>query len=266
MIRKWTILTLLFYVSGNSFAIEPGFWPDGKKAAIVLTYDDGLDSHLDVAIPQLDKFGFKGTFFLYGYLPEKRFAAWKEVNDKGHELGNHSLFHPCLGNGSKGKSARFASEDYDVPSIIREIGVMNKLLFAISGKVPTSYAYPCGETVVGGIDYADSLRTSGLVRFARAVGNNPVVTNFNDFDFMKVPCFAAPAGSDTGVLIGFAEDVLKRQGLGVYIFHGVGGDYLSMGANEHLALLKFLFKHRDEIWVTTFSEAMEYIQNKTTKK
>jgi hypothetical protein len=265
MIRKWILLTILLYVFGNLFAVEQGFWPDGKKAVIVLTYDDGLDSQLNIAVPQLDTYGLKGTFFLYGYLPENRFAAWKEVCDKGHELGNHSLFHPCMGKDSKGRSARFSSDDYDVPSIIREIGVMNKLLFAITGKEPTSYAYPCGETVVGGVDYADSLRASGLVRFARATGNNQVVTSFKDFDSMKVPCFAAPAGSDSNVLIGFAEDIVKKQGLGVYIFHGVGGDYLSIGAKEHLALLKFLNKHQDQIWVTTFSEAMEYIQNKTTK-
>ena len=149
--------------------------------------------------------------------------------------------------------------------MLREIGVMNKLLFSITGKQPTSYAYPCGETVVGGVDYVDSLRASGLVRFARGVGNNPVVTNFNDLNYLNVPCFGAPSGSDAGVLIGFAEEVLKKQGLGVYIFHGVGGDYLSMGADEHLALLKFLDKHSDEIWVATFSEAMEYLQKNANK-
>ena len=29
-------------------------WPDGKKAAVVLTYDDGLRSQLDNVIPQLE--------------------------------------------------------------------------------------------------------------------------------------------------------------------------------------------------------------------
>jgi sialate O-acetylesterase len=41
-------------------------WPDNKKAAVVFTYDDGLDCHLDVAVPQLDEFGFKGTFYCTG--------------------------------------------------------------------------------------------------------------------------------------------------------------------------------------------------------
>ncbi len=41
-------------------------WPKGKQAALVLTYDDGLKSHLDVAIPQLNAARIKGTFFLNG--------------------------------------------------------------------------------------------------------------------------------------------------------------------------------------------------------
>lgn len=240
-------------------------WPDGKKAALLLTYDDGLDSHLNVAIPQLDSFGFKGTFFLYSGVPEDRFASWKKVSDHGHELGNHSLYHPCKGNGFQVKSSRFISQNYDVPSIIREIGVMNKLLFAITGKQPASYAYPCSETVVGGIDYSDSLRASGLVRYARTGEDRPEITNFKDVNFFKVPAFAPPAGSDSGVLIDFAEEVLNKHGLGIYIFHGIGGDYLSIGSSEHLALLRFLDEHSDEIWVATFSEVMEYIQQNTNK-
>lgn len=53
---------LIFFIYGNA----QFKWPNGKKAAVVFTYDDALDCHLDVAIPQLDEFGFKGTFFCTG--------------------------------------------------------------------------------------------------------------------------------------------------------------------------------------------------------
>lgn len=235
-------------------------WPDGKKAAIILTYDDGLDSQLNIAIPQLDGFGFKGTFFLYSYLSETRFATWKAASDNGHELGNHSLFHPCKGNGSKVKSSRFYSESYDVPSMLREIGVMNKLIFAISGKKPTSYAYPCSETTVGGIDYVDSLKTSGLLKYARTGGDRVIVSDLRKLSYFRIPSYSVTPGSVSSSLINYAEDVLMQQGFGIYIFHGIGGDYLSVDADEHLALLNYLNTHSDEIWVATFSEVMEYIQ------
>ena len=39
-------------------------WPEGRKAAVSLAYDDALDSQLDHAIPALDRHGLKGTFYL----------------------------------------------------------------------------------------------------------------------------------------------------------------------------------------------------------
>ncbi len=248
----------IFSVSGQNFK-----WPDGKKAAIVLTYDDGLDSHLEVAIPQLDTFNFKGTFFLYGYLSENKFADWGKTCEYGHELGNHSLFHPCkLKNGSVGKSPQFSSDNYDVPSMLREIGVMNKLLFAITGEKASSYAYPCSETEVGGIDYTESLQQSGLLKYARIGGDRTINTDLSNLNFFKVSGYSVKASTDAATLINYAENVLKQEGFGIYIFHGIGGDYLSVDANVHRELLEFLSAHQDEIWVTTFKEAMEFIQNK----
>ena len=54
---------VIFFISigflfGSNISNAQFKWPDGKKAAVVFTYDDGLDCHLDVAVPQLDEFGF----------------------------------------------------------------------------------------------------------------------------------------------------------------------------------------------------------------
>ncbi len=234
------------------------FWPDGKKAAIALTYDDGIDSQLKYAIPQLDAAGFKGTFFLYGYLEESRFEAWKKASDKGHEIGNHSLYHPCRGENPQ--SPRFSSDNYDVPSIIREIGTMGKLIFAITGKNPVSYAYPCGETEVGGIDYSDSLKNSGLVKFARNGEAPNGVIDFQHLDYFKVPAYPPKSGSSSKELINYVKRVLVNQGFGVFLFHGIGGDYLTIDEKEHQKLINFLVNHKDEIWVAPFGEIMEYIQ------
>ena len=70
-------------------------WPEGKSAAIVLTYDDAMSSQLDVAVPQLAAAGFKGTFFLSGGMAPDYMRRWRAAQRAGHELGNHSLFHPC---------------------------------------------------------------------------------------------------------------------------------------------------------------------------
>ena len=72
-------------------------WPDGKVAAVSLTYEDGLESQLINAIPQLDKFGFKGTFFpsTNGLSNPEFINNWKKAVLNGHEIGCHTVFHPC---------------------------------------------------------------------------------------------------------------------------------------------------------------------------
>lgn len=60
--RRQFIVGLLFLTIPISlFAQQSIKWPGGKKAAIVLTYDDALVSQLDIAIPQLRQSGLTGT-------------------------------------------------------------------------------------------------------------------------------------------------------------------------------------------------------------
>jgi peptidoglycan-N-acetylglucosamine deacetylase len=146
-------------------------WPGGKQAAIVLTYDDALRSQLDVAIPQLDAAGLKGTFFLTGRFPQEEVERWRKVATSGHELANHSVIHPCA-KGSFDMPEQYNNERYSVQTMLAEIGIMNTLLHAIDGKAERTYATPCGQTVVGGEDYIAALKASGIVKYVRDAGGH----------------------------------------------------------------------------------------------
>src|SRR5580658_2835767 len=120
-----------------------------KQCAVVLTYDDAIDVDLDNVVPALDSLGFKATFYLIGVSPtlEKRLEEWRTVAKHGHELGNHSLFHPCDGT-LPGRSS-WVSPDRDLSryTVIRaadEIRITNVLLNAIDGKKKRTFAFPCG--------------------------------------------------------------------------------------------------------------------------
>lgn len=237
---------------------SPMKWPDGRQAVIVLTYDDGLASHLDVAVPQLDKANLKGTFFLNEPRWEQHISRWRAASRNGHELGNHTVFHPCLSSKFPADS-RYYAENYSVAHIVREITTMNKILTAIDGKLKHSFAYPCGETSVGGKDYVDSLRRSGLVKYARAIGVSPVITDFKKLDSLQVPCKWFREDAPGAELIDFVKQVQRSRGMGVIIFHGVGGDYLQVSAEAHQQLVQYLADNRKDIWIATFEEAMEYV-------
>src|SRR4051812_46956355 len=90
------ILIVLLAASSFTRAQNVIKWPGGKKAAIALTYDDALASQLDIAIPQLNSAGLKGTFFLTGNLGQSAIPRWQQASKTGHELGNHTVYHPCL--------------------------------------------------------------------------------------------------------------------------------------------------------------------------
>src|SRR5215217_596061 len=73
----FTFLTITF-LTVTAIGQQHFMWPDNKKCAVVLTYDDGLASQLQVAIPQLDSAKLKGTFFLNGTLTDKAVVQWQD--------------------------------------------------------------------------------------------------------------------------------------------------------------------------------------------
>ena len=253
-------LILVFLLTGFiAHAQKKITWPHHKKAVIVLTYDDALESQLNTAIPQLDSMHFKGTFFLTGEINGATIPKWRAVAAKGHELANHTIYHPCLSTTDKQNPINYA-ENYTVYGIIREIYTMNSFLYAVDGKSSRTYAYPCTETSVGGVNYVDSLRKSGMIKYARVGGDTEaVITDFKKLDPMQVPSYGLEDNTAGEQLIAFVKRVQKSGGMGVFMFHGIGGDYITTPTASHKELLQYLAKNKSDIWVTTFQEAMDYV-------
>lgn len=234
-------------------------WPEGKHAAIVLTYDDALNSQLEIAVPQLNQARLKGTFFLDGDITQKEMLAWRTVARDGHELGNHSVFHPCP-RAFFANREHYATENYDPRTMLAEIGVMNNVLFGIDGKDVRTYSYPCSQSVVGGIDYTVALRRSAVIRYARTGGDQftSVVSEPHKLNEYQVPSWGFIDKPDGAQLIAYIKRVHQCGGLGVLQFHGVGGDYLEVSAQAHRDLLRYLTEHPD-IWVDTFRAVMDHV-------
>ena len=250
---KCLLAAAVLLFAGTQVLVEPPFaWPEGQHAAITLTYDDAIAaSDLNVAIPQLDHAALKGTFFLMGKaMAPEDVPRWRAAAASGHELGNHTVNHPCL-RGTFDMPVQYNSENYSVEVLLTEIGVMNTLLTAIDGKPKHPFATPCEQTKVGGQDYLAPLIASGLATFIRdpaamrPMANGPKMSGTG---------FVGTSGAD---MIAWVKQVEDAGGVGVVVFHGVGGDYLSVTAEAHQQLLDYL-AHRDTIWTAPLSEAMRY--------
>lgn len=113
-------------------------WPGGARAAVSLTYDDGLNSHLDHAIPQLDAAGLKATFFLTRDNMIDRLADWQAAQGRGHEIADHTVTHACRLTGYS--AAGFVD---------REVAPMERFLNEKFGPARRLFAYPCDNTELG---------------------------------------------------------------------------------------------------------------------
>ena len=65
---KSCYLFLLVFISQSLSTSAQRVWPHGAKAAIVLSYDDGMQTHLSTAIPQLDQYGLKGCLLYTSHI------------------------------------------------------------------------------------------------------------------------------------------------------------------------------------------------------
>ncbi len=122
-------------------------WPEGIKMALSLTFDDARLSQADKGIPLLDKYGVKATFYISPASMQKRLDIWKEAVSNGHDIGNHSLYHPCSGNFPWARDR--ALENYTLEKMRAELDSANKLIEQLLGIQAVSFAYPCGQTFVG---------------------------------------------------------------------------------------------------------------------
>lgn len=136
------------YGNGEQASFEDdSLWPGGKHAGLSLTFDDARHSQVDWATPILDRYGVRATFYVLPSMLRYRLQGWKAALTAGHELGNHTVSHPCSYNYpfSQGN----ALEDYTLERLERELVQASQGLEAFTGRQPTSFAYPCGQRFVG---------------------------------------------------------------------------------------------------------------------
>ncbi|WP_353719898.1 polysaccharide deacetylase family protein [Dyadobacter sp. 676] len=153
MTRKLLIrnLVLPYLILGGvtvQTAVSQHFkWPEGKKMAISLTFDDARGSQATAGVPLLNEYGVKGTFYLVPSAVKTQLEGWKKAVAAGHEMGNHSLHHPCSGNFVWSREK--ALETYTLDKMRTELTETNRQIRNLLGVTPVSYAYPCGHTFIG---------------------------------------------------------------------------------------------------------------------
>ncbi len=246
------IFTVVFLLSGTTEGQSKEFtWPGGPKLAISLSYYDALDSQLDNAIPILDKYNFKASFYLLPNSPSinLRMEEWRALAVSGHELGNHSMYHPCRASlpDRDWVSEHRDLDKYSVAQMVEEVSTANTFLKAIDGKTERTYAMPCGDLLVGGEEYLSKI--NHLFVAVKGQGSE------ESFSLHWVP--TEVTGKE---LIDYIKNVPDEISSLDIISHGVGGDYLSVSSEAHEELLDFLDDNRDKYYVDSYINIMKLLE------
>jgi len=258
-IRQIGLIVMCSFIFSPLIAQNPAPW-NGKKCAVVLTYDDGLNVHLNNVIPALDSVGLKGTFYISNYFNgiNTQITGWRKAGAEGHELGNHTVYHPCEG-GRPGRE--FVKGDYDlrkytVRRMTDEIRMMNSFLMAVDGKTKRTFAFPCGDRKIGDTFYFDGLQNE----FVAARGVAPSMPTIEKVDLNNVSCYGVN-GQTGDQLIALVKQAMEKNALLVFLFHGVGGEHaLNVSLDAHSQLVHFLANNKKDIWIAPMIDVAEYVK------
>jgi peptidoglycan/xylan/chitin deacetylase (PgdA/CDA1 family) len=236
---------------------------DPYQGAVSLTFDDGTPNQLEKAVPALDEFGLKATFYLQpkGDDWRTRLEPWRVVAARGHEIGNHTLTHPCPGSILGAAGAAAGLEAMTLADIEGDIQAAQQRLEQLAPhQVEWTFAYPCYCTHVG--------RGPGRQSYVPVVARGFLAGRAGgEYGFGNPPaavdlaCAAGlPVERMSGYeMIGLVEEITARGHWAVLVFHEIDGPRLTVGSHDLRMLLNHLRRRKEVIWTAPVVEVARKI-------
>jgi len=253
------LLIVVFSIAKSLDAQTNGPWR-GRKCAVVLTYDDAIDEHLDNAAPVLDSLGLKATFYVTvgSVSVRERLNEWKRLAVNGHELGNHSVFHPCVGGtGREWVKPEYDLRNYTPGRMIDELRMTNTFLQSMDGKNRRTFAFTCGDMKIGDSLFINGMRNDFVA--ARAV--RAQMHKINAIDLYNVDCYMVN-GESAAQMEEWVKKAVETNSLLVILFHGVGGgNSLNVTLPDHRELLSYLKQNEKDIWIAPMIDVADFIRD-----
>ncbi len=242
------------------------YGPDAAKAAVSLTYDDALEGHWREVAPALESQGLRGTFFV---VPRPQFIEqveeWRQVANAGHELGNHTLFHPCR----REPASRFEwlNESFDLCHYNEtrwreEMRVANALLQLIDGRSRRTFGNTCCNTEIGSDGNKVQLAPIIEEMFVAGRGSHSnLMVSPAKAEFGELGHFSGD-GKTFEELRALVEQAFDCGGWLILMFHGVGNaeHSLHIDPEEHAKFLHYLGNERQKVWTAPLVDVAETIQ------
>jgi peptidoglycan/xylan/chitin deacetylase (PgdA/CDA1 family) len=242
-----------------------GYWPDGKRAAVSLTFDDARPSQVDNGLALLDGHGIRASFYVSPSNLMERRDGWKKAVAAGHELGNHTMHHPCTGHYKW--SREHAIENMTLATMENEIVTANAVILHLTGYKALTFGYPCDQTWVGRGAAVQSYVPLVAKHFICGRGGMPEGTPVDPewLDLALVPC----VGSDGRSLDELKTAVERAVEAGSWLVpcgHEIGNPGFQVTDAGVLDAFCGWLKGRNDILVGTVAEVAGIIREKRGNK
>lgn len=220
-------------VSAQDVKVSVAKYRDGKACATSFTFDDGNKDNFTIAAPELEKRGWRGTFWLNcsripgEVLGKKSKMTWDDVrvmHQRGHEMSNHGWDHKNL--------TKISYEEAVV-----DIEKNDSAIFANIGVRPTTFCY------------AYNAKNPEIIALA---SKGRVGTRTRQYAFGEQ--------SPDQQLRQRMDKAIEEEDWAVWMTHGItrGYDYFK-DPSRYTSFLDYVKRHEDKIWVGTFHEVAAYV-------
>ncbi|PYV31226.1 MAG: polysaccharide deacetylase [Acidobacteria bacterium] len=250
--------------AGQEHAHHSFRWPEGKRAAVSLSFDDARLSQVDTGLDLFRRLGIKATFFLESNNIERRLAGWKQAVADGHEIANHTMTHPCTANYAF--SLDNALESYDLQMMMAQLDGANAQIQKLLGVTPKTFAYPCGQKFVGrGLDVRSYVP---LVADRFVVGRGYLDESANDPSVCDLAQAMGTAfdGMDFSQMKPIVDEAIKEGRWVIFVGHEIGKrGYQVTDVKALEELSAYLKDPANGVWLGTVEEVGRYIRQARSK-
>lgn len=242
------ILVFLTWMHTNGFAqIQAGIatFFQGKKAALSLTFDDGLQEHYTLLRPELNHRKLRATFAIIGSkiggmmsssqdkamgikgTPCMTWDMVRQLAADGHEIGSHGWEH---------KNVTKLSAEH----LQREVRLNDSIIRLHTGDFPKSYFYPGNKKDSSSVSFCERGRV-GSRTYQTSIGSK------RDISWLRK----------------WLHELIENGEWGIGMTHGIATGY------DHFTNPQVLWTFLDEIvtlqdylWVAPFCEVAAYVREK----
>ncbi|WP_067279853.1 polysaccharide deacetylase family protein [Streptomyces jeddahensis] len=231
------------------------FFPGNAAVAVSLSFDDARESQLQGA-RILDEHGIRASFYV---LPSGIAAApdrWSSVASAGHEIGNHTRTHPCSGNYAFSRTN--ALEDKTMEDIAADIDEAGRMIEAMLGVRPTTFAYPCGQSFIGRGSRRRSYVPLVAERFVAGRGYGGETGNMPDVcDLAHLDAYVID-GLNADTLMSLVDGGMARGEWVIMAGHDIGSDGPQTVSARDLSEFCRRLARDPRIWVAPVAEVAEH--------